>query len=87
MSAFKAIEMKSIQEIVDASELAKSSENKRSFEYNLDDKTAKAKLVKGGKRIPFDLVQNSTSSNLVFSIGAWNHVVLPTVKYQGGQGV
>ena len=80
MSSVKAIEM-SIQEIVDASEKSKSSENKRTFEYNLDDKTAKAKLVKGGKRIPFEVVHNSTSSNLNFSTGAWNHVVLPTAQY------
>jgi hypothetical protein len=37
--------------------------------------------VKGGKRIPFEIVHNSTSFNLHFSTGAWNHVVLPTAQY------
>ena len=34
----------SIQEVVDASEVSKSSDTKRTFEYNLDDKAAKSKF-------------------------------------------
>ena len=54
---------------------------KRSFEYNLNDKSAKAKIIKGAKRPPFQIVSKDLSSNLEFSIGAWNQVVQPAVKY------
>ena len=70
-----------VVEFVKDSEIAKPSEVKRTFEYNLSDKAAKAKLIKGAKRIPFDIVEHSSSSNLIFSPGAWNHVVLPTMRY------
>ena len=52
-----------------------------SFDYKLNDKTTKSKLVKAAKRDPLELEVNSTSSNLVFSAGAWYHHVLPSVKY------
>ena len=82
MSGIKALDMKSLQEFVEDSELlAKTNERKRSFEYNLSKKHAKSKLVKGGKRIPFDIVEHKTSSNLIFSVGAWDKIVLPAVKY------
>ena len=81
MSSEIALEMKSIQELVEDSEVAIPTEIKRSFEYNLNAKAAKSKLLKGAKRVPFEIVHNSTSSNLIFSVGAWNHVVLPTIKY------
>ena len=81
MSALKAPEMNSIQEFIEESELVKSKERKRHFEYNLNDKAAKAKLIKGGKRIPIMRVDNKGSSNLVFSIGAWDTVVNPAIRY------
>ena len=67
--------------LVKDSEMTKPTDAKRTFEYNLSDKSAKAKLIKGAKRKPFDIVEHSSSSNLIFSLGAWNHVVLPAVRY------
>ena len=81
MSAAKALEMQGIQELVEESEQVKPIDKKRTFEYNLDDKSTKSKLLKGAKRVPFEIIENSTSSTLVFSNGAWNHVVLPSMKY------
>ena len=81
MTAVKSLEMKGIQELVEESELVKPTEMKRTFEYNLDDKAGKSKLLKGAKRVPFEIIDNSTSSTLVFSNGAWNHVVLPSMRY------
>ena len=37
--------------------------------------------MKGAKRSPFDVVKKSLSSILEFSLGAWNFVVLPSVRY------
>ena len=70
-----------IIDIVKDSEINHQSEVQRSFVYDLSDKAAKAKLVKGAKRIPFEIIEHSTSSTLVFSMGAWNHVVMPSGRY------
>ena len=51
------------------------------FDYELNDKAAKAKLVKGSKRIPLEIEENSTSMNIVFSVGAWLTTVLPAIRY------
>ena len=53
----------------------------RLFAYNLSEKATKAKLIKGCKRDPFLLEENSSSSNLVFSAGSWYNVVMPAVEY------
>jgi hypothetical protein len=53
----------------------------RRFEYDLDDKATKAKLVKGSKRPPFLVEMNSSSSTLIFSSGSWFHTVLPSNRY------
>ena len=71
----------SIDEIVKDSEILKNVENKRTFEYNMNDKVAKAKLVKGAKREAYEVVKNKSSCNLDFSVGSWNHIVLPTIQY------
>ena len=71
-------EHQSIEQHVKNSELYK---NVNTFDYKLNDKTAKAKLLKAAKRQPIDMEENSTSSNLVFSAGAWIHAVLPSVRY------
>ena len=76
-----AIEMKSIQDVVKDSEILRTAENRRTFEYNLNDKKAKGKLLKAAKRDAFDVVINKTSCNLVFSVGGWKQLVLPTVQY------
>ena len=51
------------------------------FNYELNEKAARSKLVKGSKRIPFEVEENSTSMNLLFSVGAWLTSVLPAVRY------
>ena len=47
----------------------------------MNDKAATAKLIKAAKRMPLEMEENSTSTNLIFSVGAWNHVVQPSVSY------
>jgi hypothetical protein len=81
MTGIKQIDMNCIEDIVNDSEVMKSSENRRTFEYNLNDKAAKGKLLKGAKRDSLEVVKNQTSTNLVFNVGAWNHLVLPSIKY------
>ena len=68
----------SIEQHVKNSELVKEV-NK--FDYKLNDKAVKAKLLKAAKRQPIEVEENSTSLNLVSSAGAWVHAVLPSVKY------
>ena len=71
-----------IKDHVKRSEVLKSSSSPRSFEYNLSDKAAKGKLIKAAKRSPaLKVEENSTSSNIVFSCGAWKNAVLPALKY------
>ena len=70
-----------IDNLVKDTEAVKRGEKKRVFEYKLDDKAAKAKMVKGAKRIPFEVAANSSSLNLNFSLGAWSNVVLPSIRY------
>ena len=76
-----AIEFTSVEGLVKDSEVVATKDEVRKFEYKLNDKAAKGKLIKGGKRIPFEVVENSSSSNLVFNLGAWNYVVRPSFKY------
>ena len=77
----KAIKAEGIIDLIQDSETRRPIEGKRTFEYNLNEKAAKNKLIKGAKRIPFEVVENSLSSNLVFSLGAWDQVVLSTIRY------
>ena len=51
------------------------------FDYQLDDKATKSKLMKAAKRTHLEIEENSTSTNLVFSAGAWAHTVLPAIKF------
>ena len=81
MISVNAIEMNSIQEVVDDSEVIKLPENRRIFEYNLNDKNAKNKLIKGAKKEPLDVVLNKASCNVVFSTGSRSQIVLPTILY------
>ena len=73
--------MNKLTNFVDDCEIMKISEGNRKFEYNMNDKTAKAKLIKGAKREAFEVENNQSSSNLIFSVGSWNHLVLPTIHY------
>ena len=68
-----------MQEIVVDSDDIKANSN-RLFNYNLNDKTAKAKLLKGAKRNPFEIVRNKGSINLMFNLGVWQSVVLPCIQ-------
>ena len=77
----KAIEMTSVEHIVTDSELIKSKDNVREFDFKLDEKAAKGKLIKGAKRIPFEIVKNTSSSNFIFNLGSWHHVVQPSIRY------
>ena len=53
----------------------------RIFQYDLNDKATKAKLVKGSKRVPFLVEENSSSCTLIFSSGSWIYTVRPSVGY------
>ena len=77
----EAITTGGIIDIVKDSEIRKPTDAKRTFEYNLNEKAAKSKLIKSAKRVPLEVVDNSLSSNLVFSLGAWDQVVLSTIRY------
>ena len=78
----KAIEMESIEEIVKDSEInIYEDDEQRHFEYNLNEKSAKAKLVKGARRCPLEKFPKSGSLNLVFNPGSWSNVVLPSIRY------
>ena len=81
MASFKALESESLRDLVKNSEVVHPNVDKRIHKYKLNDKAAKAKIVQGAKRCPFEVKHNSSSSNLDFSIGAWNYVVLPTIRY------
>ena len=81
MAGYKAIESESLQDLVINSDIVHANVDKRTHNYKLNDKAAKAKIVKGAKRCPFEVVNKPCSSNLDFSLGAWNYVVLPTIRY------
>ena len=74
-------EVVTVDEHVRQSEVFRNQSTSRTFDYELNDKAAKAKLLKATKRIPLEIEENTTSSNLMFSSGGWYHVVLPSMKY------
>ena len=77
-------EIITLDDHVKNSELQKNLRNTNSsnrFDYELNDKAVTSKLLKAAKRVPIEEEENSTSSNLVLSAGAWYHVVLPSAKY------
>ena len=74
-------EYKSVEEVVENSEIALKGEKQRFFQYELNQKQAKAKLIKGAKRVPFEIENKSCSTNLIFNIGSWNNSVLPSIQY------
>ena len=51
----KMVVMNKLTNFVDDCEIMKISEGNRKFEYNMNDKTAKAKLIKGAKREAFEV--------------------------------
>ena len=60
----------SIVEYVKNSEVSKNTNSPRIFDYYLNDKTSKAKILKSAKRNPMETEENSSSTNIVFSAGA-----------------
>ena len=70
-----------IKKHVQESEIAAYKDVNRQFNYKLDEKATKAKMVRSAKKIPFEVVEHTSSANLVFNLGSWNYVVLPTVRY------
>ena len=52
----------------------------RLFNYQLNDKTTEEKLLKGAKRAEYKKEVKVTCVNLIFSDGAFVHVVLPLVR-------
>ena len=61
------IEYNNVEELVKNSEITKKDVKPRSFQYELNQKQAKAKLIKGAKRIAFDVENKSNSINLIFT--------------------
>ena len=84
MSSIKALGQLEVKDIITIDDQVKGSEyhnDSVTFDYELNSKSAKAKLLKGSKRAAIEVEENSTSSNLVFSVGAWLATVLPAVRY------
>ena len=87
MNSSKAIDapvndsMVTIEDHVKRSEVLRNTNTTRRLEYELNDKVATAKLLKGAKRMPIEIEENSTSSNIICSAGAWFHVVQPSASY------
>ena len=77
----KQVELRSLEKFVNDNVVVFTNEKERMFDNSLSDKNAKAKLLKGARRIPFELVKNSVSWNLVFNLGSWHSIVLPAIKY------
>ena len=75
------IEYNNVEELVKNSEITKKDVKPRSFQYELNQKQAKAKLIKGAKRNAFDVENKSNSINLIFNLGSWSNVVLPSIIY------
>ena len=75
-----------IEDHVKSSEILKNLNSAITFDYELNEKSANAKILKAAKRVPIEVEENSTSSNLIFSAGAWYHVVLPSIKYWNDAG-
>ena len=71
----------SLEEHVKSSDVFNSKNSSITFDYHLNDKAIKTKLLKAAKRTPIEVEENSSSTNLVFSAGAWYHTVLPSVRY------
>ena len=61
------VEIKTIEDIVkDSSEIQVNKEKLREFDYKINEKNLKTKLIKGAQRIPFDIVRNNGSINDLF---------------------
>ena len=68
---------RNVKDVVTLEEQVKCSD----VDYQLNEKAAKAKLLKDAKRIALEVKTNSASTNLVLSSGSWKVAVLPAIKY------
>ena len=75
------VEYNSVEDLVKDSEIVNKGEKPRNFQYELNQKQAKAKLIKGAKREAFDIEKKSSSINLIFNLGSWSSIVLPSIQY------
>ena len=57
-----------------------NEDHDRLFSYKLDEKTIRNKLLKGAKRIPFDIVEKTLCSIIMFSDGAFQNIVKPLLN-------
>ena len=62
----KFFKMMSIEDQVKSIEIVTDIDYSRDFNYILNDKASKAKLLKGAKRASFVIEENSTSNTLIF---------------------
>ena len=67
--------------LIEKKQIQVNKEKLREFDYKINEKNLKTKLIKGAQRIPFDIIRNNTSINLDFNIGSWRHIVLPSIWY------
>ena len=74
-------EVETIEEHIRSSEILKNSKASTRLDFEMNDKAASSKLVKAAKRMPIEIEENSTSTNLTFSAGAWYSVVQPSIVY------
>ena len=58
---------------------AKNALSDRLFTYDLDEKATKAKLIKGAKRNPFEIVEKKTCVVINNSDGTFQNVTKPTL--------
>ena len=74
-------EIVTFEEHVRSSDIHKGSNPCTKFDYQLNDKATKSKLLKAAKRVPLEIEEYSTSSTLSFCAGSWFHDVLPSAEY------
>lgn len=60
-------------------DLNKNDDTDKLFDYKLNAVATKAKLVKGAKRVPFEVNDKKTCSVLNFSDGAYNRLILSLI--------
>ena len=75
------LELTNVKNVVVDGEIANKKESFRKFTYKLNEKAAQNKLIKGAKRNPFEVEENTSSINLIFNLGSWMEIVLPSITY------
>ena len=72
---------RTVEDALKESEVAYEEDVERTFNYVANEKNMRSKLTKGAKRDPIQIKDNSSSTNIIFSLGAWCHIVLPLIKH------